>query len=175
MAAFRSAFWGGSTSGPLLVCCLSLPRGKKGKCKPPTDVGPFAINVTCYYVGEVIHIQKEEFSEILSQKKRSNLGSCGTFRCEFWCGSIFLTVKLKEGCCSFSLLSRVSELPGLGCSAPVSQPSRRALLGSGTRESRLSPTKCQALCWFLGRQTRIGPDLILPKTVVQEATQACAK
>lgn len=44
-------FWG-STSGPLLVCSLSLPRGKKGKCNPPTDIGPFAINVTCLLHGK---------------------------------------------------------------------------------------------------------------------------
>lgn len=88
--------------------------------------------------------------------------------------SVFLTEKPKEGCGSFSPLSRASQLPGLGCSAPVSQPAG-GVAGSGTRESPLSPAECQALCWFLGRQTRMGPDLILPKTAAQEAAQAGAK
>lgn len=48
----------GSTSGPLLVCCLSLPRGKKGKCHPPADVGPFAISVTC-----LLHGRSDTYTE----------------------------------------------------------------------------------------------------------------
>lgn len=56
----------GSTSGPLSVCCLSLPRSKKGKCHPPTEVGPLAVNVTSvYYIGKMIHIQGGEFSRNL--------------------------------------------------------------------------------------------------------------
>ena len=60
-ASLRSAF-SASTSRPLLVCCLSPLRSKRRECNQPTEVGPFAINVTfVYYMGKVINIQKEEF------------------------------------------------------------------------------------------------------------------
>lgn len=74
----------GSTSGPLLVCCLSLPRGKKGKCHPPADVGPFAISVTCLLHGRSdTYTEKNVQKSSARRRERSNLGSCGHFVVSF--------------------------------------------------------------------------------------------
>lgn len=61
-----------STSRLLWVCCLFLPRSRKGKCNQPTEVGPFAFNGTSvYYVGKVMHIQEEDLFQksSVSQKE----------------------------------------------------------------------------------------------------------